>query len=85
MVVDFCGESSHLNLSSPRAESARAVTGSYSYSYSGVGEYFLPRLTVPLMKAAVTQKRKVKNRSEGAKMTATPRATNASLTKIGVL
>ena len=46
-------------LSSPRAESARAVTGRRC-PHSGEGEEFLPRQMVPLTKTVVTQKRNAK-------------------------
>ena len=45
-------------LSSPRAESARAVTGRRC-PYSGVGEDFLGHRPGPLTKTGVTQERKV--------------------------
>ena len=55
---DFFVFSFNLKLSSPGAESARAVTGSRC-PYSGVGEDFLVRRTGPLTKVSVTRKRKV--------------------------
>ena len=47
-----------IELSSPRAESARAVTGRRC-PHSGVGEDFLARGMGPLTKTGVTQKQKV--------------------------
>ena len=74
-------------LSSPkglRAESARAVTGRRC-PYSGEGEDFLMGQLNFFTKTAVTPERKVKNRSQGGKLTVMPRAKNGSLTKIGVV
>ena len=55
---DFFVFSFNLKLSSPGAESARAVTGRRC-SHSGVGEDFLVRQPGPLTKTGVTRKRKV--------------------------
>ena len=56
------------NLSSPRAESARAVTDKRC-PHSGRGEDFLSRQPDFFTETAVTPDRKVKNRFQGGKLT----------------
>ena len=60
-------------LSSLRAESARAVTGR-RYPHSGEEEDFLTRQLNFFTETAVTPERKVENRSQGQKLTVMPRA-----------
>ena len=69
--------------SSPRAESARAVTGRWC-PHSGVGEDFLVRLPFFLSKLPELGNEKSTNRSQSAKWTVSSRATNGPLTKFGV-
>ena len=71
-------------LSSPRAESARAVTGRQC-PHSGVGEDFLACRPFFLQKGPFLGNQKSKNQSEGAKSTVSARSTNGLLTKSRVL
>ena len=67
-----------------RAESARAFTGRRN-SHSGRGEDFWRGQPIFFTETAVTPDQKVKNRSQGGKLTVMPRAKNGSSTKIEVV
>ena len=71
-------------LSSPRAESARAVTGRRC-PHSGVGEDFLAHWPVFLWKGPFLGNQKSKNQSQGAKSTVSASSTIWPLTKSRVL
>ena len=70
-----------------RQDSALRALGLLLYSqiHSGKGEDFLTGQPDFFTETAVTPERKVKNRSQGRKLTVMVRAKNGSLTKIGVV